>query len=85
MAILKIKQVRELKPEDILKKISELKLELVKELGSVKMGRPVKNPGRIRELKRTVARLETVRNEIKLKPKVAVKKVVKEKKKESKK
>jgi len=85
LAILKIKQVRELKPEDILKKISELKLELVKELGSVKMGRPVKNPGRIRELKRTVARLETVRNEIKLKPKVAVKKVVKEKKKESKK
>lgn len=85
MAILKIKQVRELKPEDILKKISELKLELVKELGNVKMGRPVKNPGRIRELKRTVARLETVRNEIKLK--TAVKKEEKkvEKKKESKK
>jgi len=85
LAILKIKQVRELKPEDILKKISELKLELVKELGNVKMGRPVKNPGRIRELKRTVARLETVRNEIKLK--TAVKKEEKkvEKKKESKK
>jgi ribosomal protein L29 len=52
LAILKIKQARELKPEDLLKRLSELKLELVKELGNVKMGRPVKNPGRITELKK---------------------------------
>ena len=45
MAILKVKQIREMKPEELAKKLSELKLELAKEHGNVKMGRPVKNPG----------------------------------------
>ncbi len=63
MAILKVKQIREMKLEDIEKKISELKLELMKEIANVKMGRPVKNPGKIRELKRTIARLLTIKKE----------------------
>jgi len=63
MAILKIKQIREMKIEDIDKKLSDLKLELLKELGNVKMGRPVKNPGKIREIKRTIARLLTIKKE----------------------
>jgi len=63
MAILKIKQIREMKPEEIGKKLSELKLELLKEHGSVKMGRPIKNPGKIRQLRRTIARLETIKHE----------------------
>jgi len=67
MAIAKIKQIREMKPEDLNKRISELKLELSKELGNVKMGRPVKNPGKIRELRRSIARLLTVQHENKLK------------------
>lgn len=85
MAILKIKQARELKPEEILKRLSELKLDLAKELGNVRMGRPVKNPGRIGEIKKAIARLETVRSEIRLKPKVEKVVEKKEKKKESKK
>ena len=67
MAIAKIKQIREMKPEDLNKRISELKLELSKELGNVKMGRPVKNPGKIRELRRSIACLLTVQHENKLK------------------
>ena len=63
MSILKSKQIREMKPEDLDKKLSELKLELVKEMGNVKMGRPVKNPGKIRELRRTIARLKTIKRE----------------------
>ncbi|MEM5790617.1 MAG: 50S ribosomal protein L29 [Candidatus Aenigmatarchaeota archaeon] len=63
MAILKIKQIREMKLEDIEKKIYELKLELMKEIANVKMGRPVKNPGKIREIKRTIARLLTIKKE----------------------
>jgi len=63
MAAIKIKQIREMKPEELNKKLSELKLELVKELGNVKMGRPVKNPGKIKELRRAVARLSTVKKE----------------------
>lgn len=67
MAIVKIKQVREMKPEDLDKKLSELKLELAKEMGNVKMGRPIKNPGKIRELRRGIARILTVKKEQKRK------------------
>ncbi len=60
MAILKIEQIKEMKDEDLKKRLGELRLELLKELGNVKMGRPVKNPGRIKELKKTIARILTV-------------------------
>jgi large subunit ribosomal protein L29 len=63
MAIIKIKQIREMKDEDLDKKLGELKLELLKEMGNVKMGRPVKNPGKIRELRKTIARLLTIKKE----------------------
>jgi len=63
MAILKVKQVREMKPEELNKKLSELKLDLMKELGNVKMGRPIKNPGRIKELRKAIARILTVKKE----------------------
>lgn len=63
MAALKIKQIREMKPEELGKKLSELKLELVKEHGNVKMGRPVKNPGKIKELRRAIARMNTIDKE----------------------
>jgi large subunit ribosomal protein L29 len=63
MAILKAKDIRKMKPEEIKKKLQELRLELSKELGNVKMGRPVKNPGRIRELRRAIARILTIQKE----------------------
>lgn len=63
MAILKIKQIREMKDEELNKKLSDLRLELMKELGNVKMGRPIKNPGRIKELRRTIARILTIKKE----------------------
>jgi len=63
MAILKARQIREMKLEEIEKKISELRLELMKEMANVKMRRPIKNPGKIRELKRTIARLLTIKKE----------------------
>jgi large subunit ribosomal protein L29 len=62
-----MKQIREMKPEDLNKKLSELRLELLKELGNVKMGRAIKNPGKIKELKKTIARILTVQQERKLK------------------
>ena len=63
MAIVKIKQAREMKTEDLRKRLSELRLELAKELGSSKMGRPIKNPGRIGELRKAIARVLTVQRE----------------------
>lgn len=70
MSILRNKQVREMKPEEISKKLSELKLELLKERGNVKMGRPSKNTGKIKNLRKAVARILTAQNERRSKTKV---------------
>lgn len=67
MAIIKIKQIREMKSQDLDKRLDELKLELTKEMSSVKMGRPIKNAGHIRELRKTIARINTLKHEKKLK------------------
>ena len=67
MAALKVKQLRETKPEDLTKKLSELRLELLKEQGNVKMGRATKNPGKIKELRKAIARTLTIKKEVKSK------------------
>jgi large subunit ribosomal protein L29 len=61
----KAKEMRKLKPEDLNSQLRELKLELMKELSNVKMGRPVKNPGKIREIKKNIARILTIKRELK--------------------
>lgn len=70
MAVLKTRQVREMKTEDISKKLSELKLELLKEQGNVKMGRPIKNTGKISGLRKAIARILTIQNERRSKMKI---------------
>ena len=60
---LKIKELRKLSTEELNKRLSELRLELSKELGNVKMRRPIKNPGKIKELKRSIARILTLKKE----------------------
>jgi large subunit ribosomal protein L29 len=47
-------------PDEREKKLAELRTELVKLRTSVKSGGNVENVGRIRELKRTIARILTV-------------------------
>ena len=63
MAILKVKQIREMKKEEAQKKLSELKLEFLKEQANVNMGRPIKNPGKIGELRRAIARILTIQRQ----------------------
>lgn len=60
MAILKSKKMRELSREELDQKERELKLELSKERAASEIG-TVKNPGRIRELRRTIARISSMR------------------------
>jgi len=52
---------------ELKKKLSELRLELSKERGQVAMGGTVKNPGRIRELRKSIARILTILRERKIK------------------
>jgi len=59
MAILKMKKVKELNDKELAEKMREMYLELSKEMASSEIGGSVKNPGRIKEIRRTIARIKT--------------------------
>ena len=63
MPILRKRELKQLIPEEREKKLSELLTELVKLSTSVKAGGTVDNVGRIREIRKTIARLLTVENQ----------------------
>ncbi len=65
MAILRIKEIRAMSSEERLKKIEELKVELMRLKTMSKAGGAIENPSKIREIKKTIARLLTVENEAK--------------------
>ena len=50
--------MREMTDKDMSEKLREFRLELSKEMGSSEIG-TVKNPGRIKELRKTIARMLT--------------------------
>ncbi|RLF42830.1 MAG: 50S ribosomal protein L29 [Thermoplasmata archaeon] len=57
---LKIKDIREMSPEDREKKLKELREELMHERGVAAMGGSPPNPGKIRQLRKSISRLLTV-------------------------
>ncbi|MEM5820435.1 MAG: 50S ribosomal protein L29 [Candidatus Aenigmatarchaeota archaeon] len=63
MAILKIKDIRNMKTEELLEKLKNYKEELRKLKMQTEMKRPIKNTSRIRELRKTIARILTVLKE----------------------
>ena len=60
---MKIKDIRKLKPEEMEKKHAELKTELMKLHGQAATGTPPKNPGQIRQIRRLIAKIMTIKNE----------------------
>ena len=62
MAIIKKKEMRKLKEEELNKKLQELKLELAKERANVNIGASASSPGRLREIRKTIARIMTLKN-----------------------
>lgn len=61
MAILRNREILEMSPEEIDKKIIELKADLSKQKAGIAIQGAPENPGRVRVLRRTIARLYTVR------------------------
>jgi len=66
MPILRVKEIRKMPPEERAKKLGELRTELVRLKTMIKAGGAVENPARIRELRKTIARVLTIENEQKL-------------------
>ncbi len=54
-----MKKIRELGEKEAGERKRELQLELSKERASSEVGGTVKSPGRIREIRRTIARITT--------------------------
>ena len=63
MPILRVKEIRGMSHEDRLKRLGELRTELVRLKTMVKAGGALENPARVHELRKTIARVLTIDNE----------------------
>lgn len=63
MAILKVNDIRKMSNEERLAKLKELKAELMRLRARQASGAPLEKPGRIRAIRKTIARILTVINE----------------------
>ena len=59
MAILKTDEIEDMGKEELKDKMDELQLELAKERAQVKIGGVPENPGKMNEMKKTIARIKT--------------------------
>ncbi|PKL62431.1 MAG: 50S ribosomal protein L29 [Methanomicrobiales archaeon HGW-Methanomicrobiales-2] len=62
MAIFRAQEVKQLSDVELLEQEQKLSLELIQERGKVSAGGATENPGRIREVRRTIARIRTEQN-----------------------
>lgn len=59
MAIIKRRQFKEMSKDDMKKRLNELRIELTKERSQVAVGGSAASPGRIKEIRKTIARIKT--------------------------
>ncbi|MDO5844705.1 MAG: 50S ribosomal protein L29 [Methanocorpusculum sp.] len=62
MAIFRAKDVAQFSVEELAENEQKLKLELIQHYGKVSAGGAPENPGKIREIRRTIARIKTEQN-----------------------
>jgi large subunit ribosomal protein L29 len=65
MAIFRMDELRNMSDEEISEELRKLVSELIRERGLVTAGGAPEKPGRIRDLRRTIARIKTVQRESK--------------------
>ena len=51
--------MKEMQKTELQKRLSELRLEFAKDKGQIAIGGAISNPGKLRELRRTIARILT--------------------------
>ena len=67
MPILRMTEIREMTPDERSRRLEEMRTELSKLRAMIRAGGAVENPGRVKALRRTVAKLLTVMREDELK------------------
>ena len=65
MAVFRLKDLRGMSNEDLEDKMRELKTQLSRERGAISAGTKPENPGKVREVRRTIAKILTIINESK--------------------
>jgi len=63
MAVVKKKDLRAMGEGELKEKKQELETELSRERGAIASGTRAENPGKVREMRRTIARINTILNE----------------------
>ncbi len=63
MGILKSDEIRKMSDVELLEELEKLQMDLIRERGIIATGGAPENPGRIREIKRTIARIKTIMHE----------------------
>ena len=63
MNFMKAKEMTSMSPSDLEQKVVELKQELAKERASIVSGTRSENPGKIKKLRRDIARLLTIKKQ----------------------
>ncbi len=63
MAILRIDDIRDMDTGELREKLNDLRKELVEERGQIEVGGFADNPGRIKEMRKTIAKINTVLNQ----------------------
>ncbi|MDD3042077.1 MAG: 50S ribosomal protein L29 [Methanosarcinaceae archaeon] len=64
MAILRTSDIRNMTPDERADELEKLNNELVRERALASAGGAPDNPGRIGEIRRTIARIKTIQNEL---------------------
>ena len=65
MVIIRSSEIRKMSDKEIDKKLEELRLDLSKKKAQILVGGAPENAGKIKEIRKTVARIKTIRNEAK--------------------
>ncbi len=65
MAILRTDEVRNMNLEERKEELEKLKTELIRERAIASAGGAPENPGRMGEIRRTIARIRTIQRELK--------------------
>lgn len=66
MSIMKVKEIRDMSSGERVKRLNEFRTELLRLRTMIKAGGAVENPARIRELRKTIAKILTIEHEQKL-------------------
>ena len=69
MPIIRLREITDMDSKERSKKLSELRAELSRLRTMISAGGAVENPARIRELRRAIARIMTIENQERNKPK----------------